>query len=43
MLGLCNGLPGARQFRRHLSECSGKQGADSKSLFEAYANVVIEE
>ena len=39
MLGLCNGLVGARQFRRHLSECAGKKGADGKVLLEAFANV----
>jgi len=39
MLGLCNGLAGARQFRRHLSECAGKEGADGKVLLEAFANV----
>ena len=41
MLGLCNGLPGARQFRRHLSDCSGKDGANSKVLFDAFENVTI--
>jgi tRNA-dihydrouridine synthase A len=40
MLGLCNGLAGARHFRRHLSECAGKDGADGKVLSEAYAKVV---
>ena len=39
MLGLCNGLVGARQFRRHLSECAGKEGADGKVLLEAFAKV----
>jgi len=39
MLGLCNGLAGARQFRRHLSECAGKEGADGKVLHEAFTNV----
>jgi len=42
MLGLCNGLPGARQFRRHLSDCSGKQDASSKALFEAFSRVVLD-
>jgi tRNA-dihydrouridine synthase A len=41
MLGLCNGLPGARQFRRHLSDCSGKDGANSKVLFDAFAKVTV--
>ena len=39
MLGLCNGLAGAKRFRRHLSEQSGREGADSKVLEEAYALV----
>jgi tRNA-dihydrouridine synthase A len=39
MLGLCNGLPGARGFRRYLSEQSSQEGADSKILFEAFAKV----
>jgi len=39
MLGLCNGLSGARQFRRHLSDCSGKKGANSQSLFKAFSYV----
>ncbi len=39
MLGLCNGLAGARQFRRHLSECAGKPGADGVVLKEAFAKV----
>nr|WP_281277711.1 tRNA dihydrouridine(20/20a) synthase DusA [Thalassotalea mangrovi] len=37
MLGLCNGLPGARKFRRFLSENAGKEGADSTVLREAFA------
>ena len=39
MLGLCNGLAGARQFRRHLSECAGKEGADGQVLLDAFAKV----
>jgi tRNA-dihydrouridine synthase A len=39
MLGLCNGLAGARQFRRHLSECAGKKGADGNVLLDAFSNV----
>jgi len=42
MLGLCNGLPGARQFRRHLSDCSGKNESGSKALFEAFSRVEID-
>ncbi len=41
MLGLCNGLAGARQFRRHLSECAGREGADAGVLAEAFSRVVI--
>ena len=37
MLGLCNGLPGARKYRRYLSENAGKEGANSSVLFEAFA------
>lgn len=37
MLGLCNGLPGARRFRRHLSENAGRAGANSSVLREAFA------
>ncbi|MFT6207020.1 MAG: tRNA-dihydrouridine synthase A [Colwellia sp.] len=41
MLGLCNGLAGARQFRRYLSEqCSGN-GVTSQVLFEAFALVTL--
>jgi len=32
MLGLFNGRPGARQFRRHLSENATKPGADAETL-----------
>jgi len=39
MLGMCNGLPGAKQFRRYLSENSGREGADSTILREAFAKV----
>ena len=42
MLGLCNGLPGARQFRRYLSECVGKPDANGAQLIEAFAKVEIE-
>ena len=39
MLGLCNGLAGARQFRRYLSETASRDGADSKVLIEAFTKV----
>jgi len=39
MLGLCNGLPGARGFRRYLSENSSQEGVDSKLLFTAFDRV----
>ena len=32
MLGLCNGLAGAKQFRRYLSESSGVEGANAEVL-----------
>ncbi len=37
MLGLCNGLAGARRYRRYLSENAGREGANSKVLREAFA------
>lgn len=39
MLGLCNGMPGAKQFRRYLSENAGREGASSDVLREAFAKV----
>ncbi|GLX78050.1 tRNA-dihydrouridine(20/20a) synthase [Thalassotalea insulae] len=39
MLGLCNGLPGAKQFRRYLSENSGRENASSVVLNEAFERV----
>lgn len=39
MLGLCNGLPGAKQFRRYLSENSGTEGANSQVLKDAFSLV----
>jgi len=42
MLGLCNGLPGARQFRRYLSECAGHPEANGTQLLEAFSKVTIE-
>ena len=41
MLGLCNGLSGARKFRQHLSECAGKDGADGQVLLDAFSKVVL--
>lgn len=38
-LGLCNGLAGARQFRRHLSDYAGKEGAGGQVLLDAFAKV----
>ena len=37
MLGLFNGIPGARQFRRHLSENATKKGAGVSVLRDALA------
>jgi tRNA-dihydrouridine synthase A len=39
MLGLYNGRPGARQFRRHLSEHAAREGAGIAVLDEALAMV----
>lgn len=39
MLGLCNGLAGAKQYRRYLSENAGRENADSKVLKEAFSLV----
>jgi len=41
MLGLCNGLSGARKFRQHLSECAGKDGANGQVLLDAFDKVTI--
>jgi len=43
MLGLCNGLAGARQFRRHLSECASVEGANAKILQQAFSLVSLPE
>ena len=43
MLGLCNGLAGARQFRRYLSDSSGNADANGKTLKQAFAKVVMPE
>jgi tRNA-dihydrouridine synthase A len=39
MLGLFNGRPGARLFRRHLSENATRKGADTRTLREALAHL----
>ena len=39
MLGLFSGLPGARGFRRHLSETATKPGADLTTLRDALAQL----
>lgn len=39
MLGIFQGIPGARQFRRHLSENAHKAGADAEVLRQALAFV----
>ena len=39
VLGLCNGLAGARQFRRHLSEFAGKEGAGGQVLLDAFEKI----
>ncbi len=39
VLGLCNGLAGARQFRRYLSESANKPNANGEILREAFAFV----
>lgn len=41
MLGLCNGLAGARQFRRYLSECAGKAEANGDTLKFAFSKVEL--
>jgi tRNA-dihydrouridine synthase A len=41
MLGLCNGLAGARQFRRYLSESARAEGAGGHTLKEAFAKVTL--
>ncbi len=39
MLGLCNGLSGARKFRQHLSQCAGNDGANGQVLVDAFNRV----
>ncbi len=41
MLGLFNGRPGARLFRRHLSEHATRQGADLGALREALGHLGV--
>ena len=41
MLGLCNGLAGAKQFRRYLSDCSSKDDANGSVLKEAFKLVSV--
>ena len=43
MLGLCNGLAGARQYRRFLSECAGNADANGNTLKQAFTKVVLPE
>jgi tRNA-dihydrouridine synthase A len=39
MIGLCNGLPGARSYRRTLSEHANRPGADIGVLIKALAQI----
>ena len=39
MVGLCQGLPGARRYRQILSTDATRPGADSRVLFDAVASV----
>jgi tRNA-dihydrouridine synthase A len=41
MLGLCNGLSGARKFRRLLSETAGNTNANGEQLLQAFAQVSL--
>nr|MBL0711149.1 tRNA-dihydrouridine synthase [Colwellia sp.] len=41
MLGFCNGLAGARQYRRYLSECAGQADANGNTLKKAFAKVTF--
>jgi len=41
ILGLYNGLPGARAFRRHLAENAHRAGADASLILEAAAKVRV--
>lgn len=40
MLGMCNGLAGARQYRRYLSESARQSDANGNTLKEAFAKVL---
>ncbi|GAM65914.1 tRNA dihydrouridine synthase A [Vibrio ishigakensis] len=42
MLGLFQSMPGARQWRRHISENAHKKGADLKVLQDALAKIPVE-
>jgi tRNA-dihydrouridine synthase A len=39
MLGLFQGVPGARAWRRHLSENATRKGADTKIVLDALSHV----
>ncbi len=39
MLGLFQGVPGARAWRRHLSENATRKGADTKVVLDALTHV----
>jgi tRNA-dihydrouridine synthase A len=39
MLGLFSGVPGARSWRRHISEHAHRPGADSRVLLDALEKV----
>ena len=41
MLGLCNGLIGARKFRQHLSQFASNKNADADVLIDAFNKVTI--
>lgn len=41
MLGLCNGLAGARQYRRYLSESARQGDANGNTLKQAFAKVTV--
>ncbi|MGL5334718.1 MAG: tRNA dihydrouridine(20/20a) synthase DusA, partial [Enterovibrio sp.] len=43
MLGLFQNLPGARQWRRHLSENAHKPGADLKVLEQALSYIPLDQ
>jgi tRNA-dihydrouridine synthase A len=41
MLGLCNGLIGARKYRQHLSEYSSREEANANVLIDAFKKVTL--